>query len=286
MVMPVEGVFHNLVIVKIDKEYPGQALKVMHSLWGAGQMMFTKMMIIVDGEVDIHDSLAVAKVISDHTDPATDILFTHGPADVLDHSCSRMAFGGKVGIDATAKLPEETGNRKPAIEPPAGIDPQALRNRYPEIVQVNDDLLKQGISLVFVSVDKNRKDHIKELTGKLFAMDAFRQVKMLLFLEPAFDISRVSDAVWRFANNVDPMRDHIMIPAKSDAEVNHVAFDGTRKTKAHDGFDRDWPNILVSDERTIARIDEIWDNLGLGNRLESPSARYRKHLYKGGAVAE
>src|SRR5690606_39483868 len=66
MVLPMEGVFHNLVIVKIKKEYPGQALKVMNSLWGAGQMMFTKMMIIVDGDVNIHDNLAVARHISAH----------------------------------------------------------------------------------------------------------------------------------------------------------------------------------------------------------------------------
>ena len=64
MVLPVEGVFHNLVIVKIRKEYPGQALKVMNSLWGAGQMMFTKMMVVVDGDVNIHDNLEVARYIS------------------------------------------------------------------------------------------------------------------------------------------------------------------------------------------------------------------------------
>ena len=108
MVMPVEGVFHNLVIVKIKKEYPGQAIKVMHSLWGAGQMMFTKMMIVVDGDVNIHNNEEVARYISQNFDPGNDVMFTQGPVDVLDHSCSVMAFGGKVGIDGTRKLTEET----------------------------------------------------------------------------------------------------------------------------------------------------------------------------------
>ena len=109
MVMPVEGVFHNLVIVKINKEYPGQAIKVMHSLWGAGQMMFTKMMIVVDGNVNIHNSEEVARYVSENFDPVNDVMFTQGPVDVLDHSCSVMAFGGKIGIDGTRKLPEEGG---------------------------------------------------------------------------------------------------------------------------------------------------------------------------------
>src|SRR5436190_4557147 len=85
MILPVEGVFHNLVIVKIRKEYPGQAIKVMNSLWGAGQMMFTKMMIIVDGDVNIHDNAEVAKYISENTDTGQDIIFTQGPNDILDH---------------------------------------------------------------------------------------------------------------------------------------------------------------------------------------------------------
>ena len=114
MVLPVEGVFHNLVIVKIKKEYPGQAMKVMHSLWGAGQMMFTKFMIVVDGDVDIHNYEEVARYISKNTNPAADIHFTQGPVDVLDHSCSVMAFGGKMGIDATRKFPDQGRQEKEA----------------------------------------------------------------------------------------------------------------------------------------------------------------------------
>ena len=76
MDMPVEGVFHNLVIAQIKKDYAGQGQKVMNAMWGAGQMMFTKLMIIVDGEVNIHDHWEVARYISDHLDPAHDIFFT------------------------------------------------------------------------------------------------------------------------------------------------------------------------------------------------------------------
>ncbi len=284
MVLPVEGVFHNLVIVKIKKDYPGQASKVMHSLWGAGQMMFTKMMVVVDGDVNIHNSDEVAKYVSENFDPAHDIHFTQGPVDVLDHSCSVMAFGGKVGIDGTKKTEEELSGRIPfAGEKKVGVNKDEILNEYPEIKAINDKVLHSNISILFISIEKNRKNHVKEISKKLFVRNDFAQIKVIIFLEHTFDISDTADAVWRFANNVDPKRDHLLI--EDEAGVNHLSLDGTRKTKAFDGFQRDWPNILASDDKTIERIDQIWDKLGLGKFIESPSKKYREHLYEGGAVA-
>ncbi|MDR3132733.1 MAG: menaquinone biosynthesis decarboxylase [Prevotellaceae bacterium] len=107
MHMPVEGVSHNLAIVKIKNDYPGQAIKVAHALWGAGQMMFNKMMIVVDGEVDITDYPALAQHVAQHYHPATDTYFSYGPLDVLDHAAATPAFGGKICIDATATASKE-----------------------------------------------------------------------------------------------------------------------------------------------------------------------------------
>lgn len=285
MVLPVEGVFHNLVIVKINKDYPGQASKVMHSLWGAGQMMFTKMMVVVDGNVNIHNSAEVAKYVSENFDPAHDIHFTQGPVDVLDHSCSVMAFGGKIGIDGTKKTHEELSGRILfGSENKLSINASEIQNEFPEIKAINDKVLKMGISILFMSIEKNRKNHVKEISKNLFARKEFAQIKTIIFLEHTFDISDTADAVWRFANNVDPKRDHILV--EDETGVTHLSLDGTRKTKEFDGFQRDWPNILASDDRTIARIDEIWDKLGLGKFIESPSKKYREHLYEGGAVAK
>lgn len=291
MVLPVEGVFHNLVIVKIKKDYPGQALKVMNSLWGAGQMMFTKMMIVVDGNVNIHDNKEVAKYIAENVDPLRDITFSQGPTDVLDHSCSRMAFGGKMGIDGTKKMIEEIDPAYPSFS----IDAIKLKNsvasikscvqQFDELKDINVGLLDIGIPVVFVSIHKARKGHVKEDAAKLLSDVAFSSVKVLIFLEDNMDISDLADAVWRFSNNVDPKRDSMMVQSKSDHEANHVVFDGTRKTKEMDGFDRDWPNILASDESTIQRIDAIWKSLHLGDFIESPSKKYRQQLYRGGAVA-
>src|SRR5215208_1029509 len=107
MDMPVEGVFHNLVIAQIRKEYAGQGQKVMNAMWGAGQMMFNKILVLADEGVKIQDYEALAKYVFKNLDPASDIYFSQGPMDVLDHSCSKLGFGGKMCIDGTAKFDEE-----------------------------------------------------------------------------------------------------------------------------------------------------------------------------------
>jgi 4-hydroxy-3-polyprenylbenzoate decarboxylase len=110
--LPAEGVFHNLVFVSIKKTYPMQAYKIMHGLWGMGQMMFTKYMVVVDAGVNVHNTSEVLFHLTANTDPQRDSIFTKGPADVLDHATSEIAIGSKLGIDATKKLPGE-GFKRP-----------------------------------------------------------------------------------------------------------------------------------------------------------------------------
>lgn len=109
--LPAEGVFHNLVFVSIRKTYPMQAYKIMHGLWGMGQMMFTKYLVVVDDDVDVHNTSEVLFRLCANTDPQRDALLTRGPADVLDHATSQVAVGGKMGFDATRKLPGEGFSR-------------------------------------------------------------------------------------------------------------------------------------------------------------------------------
>ncbi|HMY04955.1 MAG TPA: UbiD family decarboxylase, partial [Candidatus Obscuribacter sp.] len=107
MNLPWEGVFHNCVIVAIDKRFPGHAKKVMSALWGLGQLMFTKFAIIVDKEVNVHDLSEVALHVFGNTDPRRDMMFADGPLDILDHASPLMGYGSKVGIDATKKWASE-----------------------------------------------------------------------------------------------------------------------------------------------------------------------------------
>jgi len=105
--MPPEGVFHNLVFVSIRKRYPGQAFKVMHSLWGQGLMMLAKVLVVVDEEIDVQDGQQAWWAALNNIDPQRDVIFTPGPADALDHASQLPHYGTKMGIDGTRKLPSE-----------------------------------------------------------------------------------------------------------------------------------------------------------------------------------
>ena len=105
--MPFEGVAHNLMLVQIRKQYPGHAQKIMNAIWGLGQAMFTKVVVVVDQDVNIHDDSEVAWKVLNHIDPQRDAQFTLGPVETLDHASRAATYGSKVGIDATRKWPEE-----------------------------------------------------------------------------------------------------------------------------------------------------------------------------------
>jgi 4-hydroxy-3-polyprenylbenzoate decarboxylase len=107
MHFPAEGIFHNLVIISIDKRYPGHARKIMSAVWGLGQLMFSKTVVIVDKDVDVHNVREVAWIVGTHMDPSRDVQMTKGPLDDLDDACDLPAYGGKMGIDATRKWPSE-----------------------------------------------------------------------------------------------------------------------------------------------------------------------------------
>jgi 4-hydroxy-3-polyprenylbenzoate decarboxylase len=107
MHFPAEGIFHNLVIVSIDKRFPGHARKIMHAFWGLGQLMFSKTIIVVDKDVNVQDVREVAWIVGTHMDPVRDIQMTRGPVDDLDDAADLPAYGGKMGIDATRKWASE-----------------------------------------------------------------------------------------------------------------------------------------------------------------------------------
>lgn len=107
MCMPAEGIFHNLMLISIRKSYPGHARKVMSSIWGLGQAMFSKCIVVVDHDVNVQDVREVTWKALNNIDPERDIQFTMGPIDSLDHSSRLPNYGSKMGIDATRKWPQE-----------------------------------------------------------------------------------------------------------------------------------------------------------------------------------
>jgi len=291
MDMPVEGVFHNLVIAKIQKDYAGQGQKVMNAMWGAGQMMFNKILVLVDGQIKIQDYKELAKYVFKNLNPATDIHFSQGPMDVLDHSCSKLGFGGKMCIDGTFKYDEEIDESSEFKVLSSELSESLLKERFSEIHHVNTSLLKEKIPCLIISVKKNRGGHIRELHEQICALKETEGVKMILYVEHTVDANDLPIALWRLCNNLDPKRDyHISKRPTLNAEFrtpNYFAcmgFDGTRKTKEFDDFNRDWPNIIVANSATIKTVDEKWNDLNIGKFISSPSLKFKDQMYGEEAV--
>jgi 4-hydroxy-3-polyprenylbenzoate decarboxylase len=288
MDMPVEGVFHNLVIAQLKKEYAGQGQKVMNAMWGAGQMMFNKILVLADEGVKIQDYKSLAQYVFQNCNPAMDIYFSQGPTDVLDHSCSKMGFGGKMCIDGTSKYEEE---RDESFELPVerwSLTSDDLMQQFPEIRSANTALLEQGIPVLLLAVEKNRKGHIAQLHNQVCAFEKVEGIKLILYVEHTVDAADLTVALWRFCNNLDPKRDRMLVQQPSatvpDKTFACMGLDGTRKTKELDNFQRDWPNIIVADNATIAAVDAKWHKLGLGAFLPSPSLKFKNQVYGEEAV--
>lgn len=285
MDMPIEGVFHNLVITKIKKDYAGQGQKVMNAMWGAGQMMFNKILVLSDEGTAIQDYAALAPYVFSNLNPATDIYFSTGPMDVLDHSCSKMGFGGKMCIDGTAKKEEEKDDlycNLPVTQTPATIE-SIVKSRFPEVAAINASLLYKNVPCLVISVQKNRPGHIGELHQQVAALPELQGIKMILYVEHTVDAHDLATALWRFCNNLDPKRDYqlykAVLPDKNNQYTACMGLDGTRKTRELDNFQRDWPNIIVADDATISAVDTKWDRLGLGAFIPSPSHKFKEQMY-------
>lgn len=123
MDLPWDGVFHNCALIKIDKKYAGHAQKVMNTIWGIGQMAWTKYIIVFDKEVDIHNYAEAAMHAFGNTDPQRDILFSKGPLDILDHASTVMGYGSKAGFDATKKWKDEGFTRE-----------------WPDLIEMSEDV--------------------------------------------------------------------------------------------------------------------------------------------------
>ena len=295
MEMPVEGVFHNLVICQIQKEYAGQGQKVMNALWGAGQMMFNKILVLAGEGVKIQDYLSLAVYVFKNLNPATDIYFSQGPMDVLDHSSSKLGFGGKMCIDGTVKYEEEKDDSF-ILVPGTGQNLSPLTEKeilfqFPEIRAVNISLLQKNIPCIIISIEKKRKRHIQEIHEQICkTLISIEAIKMILYVEQSIDPNDLTTAMWRLCNNLDPKRDHILYQDYSRRDPSKriacIGFDGTRKTKEFDDFGRDWPNVIVADNKTIQSVDEKWDQLGIGPLIPSPSLRFKKQLYGEEAIVD
>ncbi|HPS51358.1 MAG TPA: UbiD family decarboxylase, partial [Bacteroidales bacterium] len=285
MHMPMEGVFHNIALTAIHEQFPGQAPKVMNALWGAGQMMFNKVMVVADSNVDLHDYVTLAKVISEKVDPLGDLHFSRGPVDILDHSSPVYAYGSKIGLDATSKSDPIQIASDPVADKPS-IDKAALKSEFPEITGIRDDFLEAGISLVICSVRKSRKNHLRQIAERMIQNNRIQHVKFVVLTDDQVDLTNLHQLTWLVANNIDPLRDCFVLDRNPGEKFPTLWIDGTSKDPELDGFSREWPNIVAMDPQTIRSVDEKWNSLKLGPLIPSPSAMLQTLVNSPGAISK
>jgi 4-hydroxy-3-polyprenylbenzoate decarboxylase len=268
--MPEAGVAHNLVIVKIKKKYSGQGMKVINSLLGAGQMMFTKYIVVVDGNVDIRDYNSLIKNIFDNTDFVRDMVFSRGPLDVLDHCSDTFAYGGKLGIDATVKTPEE----RQSIKSDEEITDNLLEVSFERLIATNlihscnSDYYDKNNPLLIISTDNPiDSDVISKLMNVLNATPGITSFKVILVVDKTVDVNNCFTVAWQVLGNSDPVRDHYYISGSV------LLIDATIKAFRRGGFPRKWPNVVCSDPETIAVVDKKWEMLEIGDFIPSPSLK-------------
>ncbi len=268
--MPVEGVSHNLAIVKIIKNYPGQGKKVVSSLFGAGQMSFTKYLVVVDGDVNIRDYTELTEWILRNTNFKRDLIFLEGPLDVLDHASDNPALGGKLGIDATVKIEGEISNDKiPELSDPCTFNCRELEKKGISATQLG----KWPVYVLSLPGNNVNVD-VDYIRDKLIHSSDIFQVRLFILLDPNVIHTGIGMLLWYLVANSDPVRDGYYIGD------NTLMIDGTVKA-FRNGFKRPWPNIVSSSSDTIDKVDKIWSSLGLGEGIESPSVRYKDLVFPG-----
>ncbi len=259
--LPRFGCFHNCAFIKINKAYPLQARRVMHAVWGAGQMSWTKFVIVVDGDVNVHDELAVLRAIFDNCDFKRDIELVNGPLDILDHAAPRLGAGHKLGIDATRAWPGEevrgvaVGRGSPRRESShLAVDLNKVIGRA-GIIDAAAPQFGSG-RCVFIAISKTLPgEGIAAIETVWQACDA----DWVIAVDDSINIQDWEQLLFHFCANTDPGRDMI-------ARDHRVGFDATKKLPGDERNDepvREYPPFIEMSEEVMQRVDDRQDDYGL-----------------------
>ena len=271
MSLPAEGVAHNIALIDIEKRYPGQAVKVASSLWGAGQMMFNKIMVLTSGlGGGIEDRKTLRGALANLSVPE-DLYFFKGTLDVLDHTAPVMGFGGKMALDATVKTDAERAGCEGAgtLRLPEGYD-------LPEgVVRVDDTPAREGWRTLFAALESGKID-FRRAARELLARNGIEGVSFLILTDERVDLSDRAAVLWLAGGNTDMVRDTFVAGRT-------LVLDARTKAGGVNGFSRRWPNVVTMDAETIRAVDRKWKELQIGPLIPSPSLRYLSLVYPGGA---
>ncbi len=266
MWLPQEGVAHNIALVNIVKRYEGQGVKVGLSLLGAGQMMFSKCIIVSSGNDKGLSNPETIKEIISRVDVDRDITITTGVMDILDHTSPSVGFGGKMVIDATNEpIPHELALPKDYILSDG-------------IIAVNDSLAKDGYSILLINMGRDVPD-FKSAIDNFCNENRVLGVKFVIALDGNVPLDDIATVAWLASSNFDAKRDSAIVNGR-------LIIDSRAKFGGINGFNRQWPNVIAMDEATIKLVDTKWNKYGLGALIDSPTHKYKPLLFQGRASVD
>ena len=257
--LPMFGAFHNCAFIRIDKEYPLQGRRIMHAIWGAGQMAWTKHIVVVDADVDVHDAAAVLRAVGEHCDPSRDIEQVEGPLDILDHAAPRLGAGGKLGFDATRKITGEEGRGGPRSEPAAQMSDSsaaALEESVRSLEHVVDAAAPEvlGRRWLLICVDKTGAGQGRVVLRKALELvthqrDSGGAPHFVVVVDGGVDPQDFDAVMFRWCANSDPGRDSML-----SADGAAFGFDASTKMPGDsvEGLPvRAFPPILQMDKDVV-----------------------------------
>ena len=252
--LPLFGCFHNAAIVSIKKEYSFQARKIMHAIWGAGQMAWTKMIVVVDDSVDVHNQNEVLAAIANNCRWGHDLEKTTGPVDILDHAAPVLGGAGKIGIDATVTWEDEATIDKSAISKvaPLGCEEvyEYLNNKNLVVKEIEVPSLGQG-RVVICSVPEETLDSRNKRLESL-ALSLPKEVELLIAVPEGVALEDLDQCLFEALSHSDGYRDLWFINKL-------CVIDGGRKNEGELRFDRPtraWPPPLYFDKETIVELNK------------------------------
>ncbi|MEM9082140.1 MAG: UbiD family decarboxylase domain-containing protein [Planctomycetota bacterium] len=255
--LPMFGAFHNCAFVQIDKQYPLQARRVMHAIWGAGQMAWTKLIFVVDGDTDVHDTFAVLRACGEHCLPGRDVEVVRGPLDILDHAAPRIGAGTKLGFDCTRRWAGEDVDGSLIESPaPTGVDEETLLRVKNAIGGITNAAAPEelGRRWLFIAVEKKAggqgRAALREVLKTTPGVASF-----VIAVDSDIDLSDTQGVLFRWCANCDASRD--LVRLDNAVAIDPIGFDATFKS-AGDATEeqpvRAWPPVLEMDAEVLSRL--------------------------------
>jgi 4-hydroxy-3-polyprenylbenzoate decarboxylase len=260
--LPPEGCSYRLAVVTIKKQYPGHAKRVMMGVWSfLRQFMYTKYVIVCDESVDARDWQSVSEAMLTHMQPQRDSLFIEDtPIDSLDFASPVVGLGSKMGLDATQKWEVEKSTNKPVTIQDVHWNEEtvlAIKTTFPQVLDIHN-IAFENKHIVVLHLKKTQPFEAKKLMEELWALPNIPTIPFMFALDGDVKVNDWNDIIWALTTRMDPARD---IMFSQHNEKVHLGFDATNKLDGE--RQREWGKPIEKDPRTVKRVDEMWDQLGL-----------------------